>query len=130
MRTGESKGLAPNTDFVLSDGSTSIIFVSEKVPGAYAIKNMATKEIVATINALNGNVHSPSSFFHRRPKENDGLGIDFAFKGAIYLGIIKEKVYLDAYPVNLDELAKVMFCYGREFDAAKAIPVTDITAPL
>jgi len=129
MSAGESKDLVPNTDFVLSDGTTGIIFMSEKVAGAYAIKNLATKDIVATINALNGNVHSPSSFFHRKPQENDGLGIDFAFKAAIYLGIIKEKVYLDAYPVNLAELAKVMFCYGREFDATKAIPVTEITAP-
>lgn len=129
MQMREQQELVPNTDFVLSNGSSEIIFISEKVAGAYAIKSMASKEILATINALNGYVHSPSGFFYWKPEKNEGLGIDFALKGAIYLGIIKEKRYIDAYPVDLAELANVMFCYGREFDPKTAIPLTDIAKP-
>jgi len=127
MLEAKKMGLIPNTDFVVSDGVRQIAFISEKVRGAYAIKNLASKEILATINALNGNVHSPSSFFHWAPEKNQGHGIDFALKAGIYLGIIKEKRYLEAYPVELNELANVLMCYGREFDPDAAFPVTDIT---
>jgi hypothetical protein len=127
MAEPEKKELTPNTDFVLSNGSIEIAFISEKVRGAYAIKSMATKEILATINALNGNVHSPSSFFHWSPEKNRGRGMDFALKAAIYLGLIREKRYLDSYPINLSELAYVKLCYGREYDPKIAISVTDFS---
>lgn len=130
MQELERKNFKANKDFVLSDGSNEIMFINEKVKGAYAIKSMATRDILATINALNGNVHSPSSFFHRSPEKNEGMGIDFALQAAVYLGLIKERRYLDAYPVDKDTLAKVGFCYGREYDPKAAIPLTEIKESL
>ena len=129
MQEVQKKSFAANKDFVLSDGTNQILFINEKAKGAYAIKSAATKDILATINALNGNVHSPSSFFHRSPEKNKGMGIDFALSAAVYLGLIKERRYIDAFPVDMDMLSKVEFCYGREFDPKTAIPVTDIEEP-
>jgi len=129
MQEVQKMTFSPNKDFVLSDGTSEILFVNEKAKGAYAIKNNTTKDILATINALNGNVHSPSSFFHRSPEKNKGIGIDFALSAAVYLGLIKERRYIDAFPVDMDLLSKVEFCYGREFDPKKAVRVTDIEEP-
>ena len=78
MQEVDKQNFTADQDFVLSDGDHEIQFINEKVNGAYAIKDNKTKDILATINALNGNVHSPSSFFHRSPEKNKGVGIDFA----------------------------------------------------
>jgi hypothetical protein len=125
MQEVEKQSFTADQDFVLSDGDHEIQFINEKVNGAYAIKDNKTKDILATINALNGNVHSPSSFFHRSPEKNKGVGIDFALSAAVYLGLIKEPRYRDAFPVDMEELSKVGFCYGREYDPKSAIRVTD-----
>ena len=126
MQEAGKKIFSGDEDFVLSNGSNEVMFINEKVAGAYAIKNKKTKDILATINALNGNVHSPSSFFHQSPEKCQEIGLDFALKAAVYLGLVKERRYLDAFPIDMAELSKVEFCYGREFDPKQAIRVTDI----
>ncbi len=130
LQDEHNKVFSADEDFVISDGSHEVMFINEKVAGAYAIKDKKTKDILATINGLNGNVHSPSSFFHQSPEKSHEVGLDFALKAAVYLGLVKERRYLDAFPVDMDELSKVTFCYGREFDPKSAMRVTDIVDDL
>jgi len=130
MQDPNKKKFSANEDFVLSDGSNEVMFINEKVAGAYAIKNKKTKDILATINGLNGNVHSPSSFFHQSPEKSHAAGLDFALQAAVYLGLVKERRYLDAFPIDMEELSKVTFCYGREFDPKHSMRVTDIVDTL
>ena len=130
MQDPNKKVFSADEDFILSNGSSEVVFINEKSKGAYAIKDKKTKDILATINALNGNVHSPSSFFHQSPEKCHEVGLDYALKAAVYLGLVKERRYLDAFPVDMDELSKVEFCYGREFNPKSAMRVTDIVVTL